>query len=239
MSGPIPGAPERNAVRAMFDRIAPRYDMLNRVLSAGIDRRWRRRCIDELSLDVPSRVLDLCTGTADLLIEFLRRDEGHIGAGLDLSEEMLFRGLDKLEEMNLDSRGWLAAGDAQRLPFPDGAFDGATVGFGIRNVAEPRAALEELQRVLRPGARLVILEFAIPRGLLGTAYRFYFDRVLPRVGGLVSGDPGAYRYLPDSVARFPAPRDFMQMMQDVGFAHVRCKKLTAGIACLYRGERRQ
>jgi demethylmenaquinone methyltransferase/2-methoxy-6-polyprenyl-1,4-benzoquinol methylase len=238
MSGPVPGAPTRNAVREMFDRIAPRYDFLNRVLSAGIDRRWRRRCIDELALDVPSRVLDVCTGTADLLIEFLRRDEGHMGMGVDLSEEMLQHGLDKLDDGKMEERGWLASADAQHLPFPDDVFDGVTVGFGIRNVADPRAALDEMRRVLRPGARLVILEFAMPRGMLGSAYRFYFDRVLPRVGGWVSGDAAAYRYLPDSVARFPAPREFMQMMQDVGFAHVRCLKLTAGIACLYRGERR-
>jgi demethylmenaquinone methyltransferase/2-methoxy-6-polyprenyl-1,4-benzoquinol methylase len=222
----------------MFDRIAPRYDLLNRVLSAGIDRRWRRLCVDELALAVPSQVLDVCTGTADLLIEFLRRDEGHMAVGVDLSAEMLVRGLDKLDDAGMDGRGWLASSDAEHLPFRDGVFDGVTVGFGIRNVADPRAALDEMRRVLRPGARLVILEFAIPRGWLGSAYRFYFDRVLPRVGGLVSGDASAYRYLPDSVARFPAPREFMQMMQDVGFAHVRCIKLTGGIACLYRGERR-
>jgi demethylmenaquinone methyltransferase/2-methoxy-6-polyprenyl-1,4-benzoquinol methylase len=238
VSGPVPGAPERNAVRAMFDRIAPRYDLLNRLLSAGIDRRWRRRCIEELALDVPSRVLDVCTGTADLLMEFLRRDEGHQGVGVDLSAEMLFRGQDKLDDAEMDERGWLGSADAQHLPFPDDMFDGVTVGFGIRNVADPRAALDEMRRVLRPGARLVILEFAMPRGLLGSAYRFYFDRVLPRVGGFISGDDSAYRYLPESVARFPAPREFMQMMQDVGFGHVRCLKLTAGIACLYRGERR-
>ena len=117
MSGPVPGAPERDAVRAMFDRIAPRYDLLNRVLSAGIDRRWRRRCIDELALDVPSQVLDVCSGTADLLIEFLRRDEGHMGIGVDLSAEMLVRGLDKLDAAEMDERGWLASADAQRLPF--------------------------------------------------------------------------------------------------------------------------
>jgi demethylmenaquinone methyltransferase/2-methoxy-6-polyprenyl-1,4-benzoquinol methylase len=222
----------------MFDRIAPRYDLLNRVLSAGIDRRWRRRCVDELALDVPSQVLDVCTGTADLLIEFLRRDEGHAGVGVDLSAEMLVRGLDKLDDAEMDERGWLASADAQHLPFRSNVFDGVTVGFGIRNVADPRAALDEMRRVLRPGARLVILEFAMPRGWLGSAYRFYFDRVLPRVGGLVSGDASAYRYLPDSVARFPAPREFMQMMQDVGLGHVRCIKLTGGIACLYRGERR-
>lgn len=237
MSSPTPGAPERNAVRGMFDRIAPRYDLLNRLLSAGIDRRWRRACVDELGLTAAARVLDVCAGTADLMIELLRRDERHRGVGIDLSSAMLVRGAGKLRRGGFAERSGVIAGDAERLPFPDASFDGATIGFGIRNVGNPDAALGELQRVLRPRARLVILEFAMPRGALGRAYRFYFGRVLPGIGGLVSGDAGAYRYLPDSVARFPTPEEFAQRMQAAGFANVVRRKLTGGIAYLYRGER--
>jgi demethylmenaquinone methyltransferase / 2-methoxy-6-polyprenyl-1,4-benzoquinol methylase len=236
---PTAGAPERQAVRAMFDQIAPRYDVLNRVLSAGIDRRWRRTCIDDLSLEVPSRVLDVCAGTADLMIEFLRRDPGHLAVGVDLSGVMLERGRAKLEKDGFGARGWLASADAQKLPFPDQSFDGASIGFGIRNVADRLAALREIYRVLRPGSRLVILEFSMPTGRLGRFYRFYLDRVLPRVGGIVSGNAAAYRYLPDSVAHFPPPRDFAGLMQDAGFDHVRWRKLSLGIVSLYRGERRQ
>ena len=234
---PVAGAPERRAVRAMFDGIAPRYDLLNRLLSAGIDQRWRRACVDELKLQVPSRVLDICSGTADLAVEFLRRDPDHSLAGVDLSEEMLKRGTRKLSARDMDRRGWLTAGDAEHLPFPDRTFDGAMVAFGIRNVADAGAALREIYRVLRPGSRLVILEFSMPRGPVGALYRLYFGRILPRIGGLVSGNRDAYRYLPDSVARFKTPRELGGLMEDAGFLRVRWRALTAGIAYLHRGVR--
>jgi len=237
-ASPVPGAPERREVRAMFDRIAPRYDLLNRLLSAGIDRRWRRQCVDDLDFRTPSRVLDVCTGTADLIVELLRRDPGHTAVGVDLSAEMLSRGVSKLARHGLASRSALAAADAQHLPLPAASFDGATIGFGIRNVGGREEALRELARVLRPGARLVILEFGVPPGALGAAYRFYFGRVLPRIGAWVSGDGGAYRYLPESVARFPPPNEFAALMERAGFDRVRYRKLTLGIAHLYRGERR-
>jgi len=237
-SVPTPGAPEKAAVRSMFDRIAPRYDLLNRVLSAGIDQRWRRASVDSLALPPRSRVLDVCTGTADLLVEFLRRDPGHAGVGVDLSGEMLARGARKLRERGLSARSALASGDAERLPLRDSRFDGALIAFGIRNVGEPLRALREIHRVLRPGGRLVILEFGTPPGLLGAAYRLYFERVLPRVAGLVSGDRAAYSYLPASVARFPDPAAFGRLMEEAGFVGVRWSRLTAGIACLHRGEKR-
>jgi demethylmenaquinone methyltransferase/2-methoxy-6-polyprenyl-1,4-benzoquinol methylase len=239
VSTPTPGAPERARVRAMFDGIAPRYDLLNRVLSAGIDRRWRQACVDELGFQVPSRVLDVCTGTADLIVEFLKREPGHQAAGVDLSVEMLRRGAAKLAGYGLGARARLCAGDAERLPFPDQSFDGAMVAFGIRNVGDPLAALKEMHRVLRTGAsRIVVLEFSMPEGALGSLYRFYFGRVLPRIGGLVSGNAGAYRYLPDSVARFPSPAAFCALLEQAGFVRLRQRPLTAGIAHLYRGERR-
>ena len=234
---PTPGAPERAAVRSMFDRIAPRYDFLNRVLSGGTDVRWRRRAVDLLELPAPARVLDLCTGTADLLIEALGRDPRHTGVGVDLSHRMLARGRAKLERRGYAGRGAVVGGDGERLPVRAGLFDGALVAFGIRNVGDVPRALGEVLRALRPGGRFVVLEFSMPEGLVGIGYRFYFRRVLPLVGGLVSGDGSAYAYLPASVARFPTPEAFAALMEEVGFRDVRWRTLTAGIACLHRGEK--
>jgi demethylmenaquinone methyltransferase/2-methoxy-6-polyprenyl-1,4-benzoquinol methylase len=234
---PTPGSPEKAAVRSMFDRIARRYDLLNRLLSAGTDVRWRRACVDLLALGGPARVADLCTGTADLLVEALRRDAGHRGVGVDLSEQMLRRGAAKLGRRGLSARAGLAAGDAEALPLASSSFDAATIGFGIRNVGDPLAALAEIRRVLRPGGRLVVLEFSRPRGWLGVLYRRYFHRILPRIGALVSGDAAAYSYLPASVERFPAPEAFAALMEQAGFASVRWRLLSGGIACLHRGER--
>jgi len=234
---PTPGAPEKAAVRSMFDRIAPRYDLLNRLLSAGVDQRWRRAGVDALALAPGSRVLDVCTGTADLLVEILRRDPGHAGVGVDLSGEMLVRGADKLRRRGLLARAALARGDAERLPVQDRRLDGAIVAFGIRNVGDPLAALREMHRVLRPGGRLVVIEFSNPGGVMGAAYRLYFERLLPRIAGLVGGDRAAYSYLPASVARFPDPAAFGRMMEQAGFARVARTRLTAGIAHLHRGEK--
>jgi len=232
---PTPGAPERAAVRSMFDRIAPRYDLLNRLLSAGIDVRWRRAAVDALGVPGGGRVLDLCTGTADLLIESLRRDAGQQGLGLDLSAAMLARGREKLARRGCAGRSVLVGADAALLPLRTASFDGALVAFGIRNVSEPLQALREARRVLRPGAALVVLEFALPPGLLGRLYRFYFRSVLPRLGGLVSGDRGAYAYLPASVERFATPQELAGLMQQAGFLDVTSRPLTAGIAYLHRG----
>jgi demethylmenaquinone methyltransferase/2-methoxy-6-polyprenyl-1,4-benzoquinol methylase len=221
----------------MFDRIAPRYDLLNRLLSAGVDTRWRKRAVDALDLGPAARVLDLCTGTADLLVEALGRAPERRGTGIDLSAAMLGRGMKKLAQRGWTGRAGLACGDGERLPLAPSTFDGALVSFGIRNVGDPAAALRELLRVLRPGGRLVILEFSMPPGLLGPLYRFYFGQILPRVGGLLSGDRTAYSYLPASVARFPSPEAFAALMRACGFARVAKTALTGGIAQVYRGER--
>jgi demethylmenaquinone methyltransferase/2-methoxy-6-polyprenyl-1,4-benzoquinol methylase len=220
----------------MFDRIAPRYDMLNRVLSAGTDVRWRRQAVDFLELAPPLRVLDLCSGTADLLVEALGRDPRNSGVGVDLSQGMLVRGATKLQRAGLAKRGRLAGADGEQLPLREAAFDAALVAFGIRNISDPVAAMREVHRVLRPGGRFVVLEFSMPKGLLGAAYRLYFRQVLPRVGGLLS-DGSAYTYLPASVARFPSPAAFAERMQEAGFSGVRWRLLSLGIACLHRGER--
>lgn len=234
---PTPGAPEKAAIRSMFDRIAPRYDLLNRLLSAGTDVRWRRACVDMLELRSGGRVVDLCTGTADLMIESLRRDPDSRGIGVDLSSAMLARGSRKLEREGLGARGRLASGDAERLPLRDGLFDGALVSFGIRNVGNVEAAFREVFRVLRPGGRFVILEFSMPAGFLGRAYRLYFGRLLPWIGGVVSGDRGAYAYLPASVERFPSPAAFVALLERAGFVSLRRRALTGGIAHLYCGEK--
>ena len=234
---PTPGAPETLAVRSMFDRIAPRYDLVNRLLSGGTDVRWRRRAVDALGLPPGARVLDLCTGTADLLVEALGRDGTRRGLGLDLSTSMLARAADKLARAGLDERARLVAGDAQRLPLASSLFDGALVAFGIRNVGDPAAALAELGRVLRPGGRLVVLEFSTPRGLFGLLFGAYSRHVLPRVGGWISGDRGAYAYLPASVARFATPDAFGARMEAAGFTDVRWAPLTGGIAHVFEGTR--
>jgi demethylmenaquinone methyltransferase/2-methoxy-6-polyprenyl-1,4-benzoquinol methylase len=221
----------------MFDRIAPRYDLLNRLLSGGTDVRWRRAAVDLLDAPPQARILDLCTGTADLLAEALGRDHERRGLGLDLSREMLTRGARKLARAGLSERGALAQADAERLPVRDASCDGALVAFGIRNLADPGAALREVRRVLRAGGRLVVLEFAMPRGALGALYRVYFREVLPRVGGLLSGDRAAYAYLPASVGLFPAPEAFAGLLERVGFGGVEARPLTGGIAYLYRADR--
>jgi len=222
----------------MFDRIAPRYDLLNRLLSAGIDRRWRKRAATTLALKAGGRVLDLCTGTADLLLETLRRDAAATGVGLDLSTEMLRRGAAKLKGAGLAGRAAILSGDAERLPLASSRFDGALIAFGIRNVGSPETALQELHRVLKPGARLVVLEFSNPTGLLGVLYRLYFRNVLPRIGGFVSGDASAYTYLPASVERFKTPQAFASAMEQAGFSDVQYEPLTGGIAYLHRGDKR-
>jgi demethylmenaquinone methyltransferase / 2-methoxy-6-polyprenyl-1,4-benzoquinol methylase len=232
---PTPGAPEKAAVRTMFDRIAPRYDLLNRLLSAGVDVRWRRCCIDELGLGGSARVLDLCTGTADLLLEWLSRNREVRGMGIDLSTGMLSRAALKVRRAGAAGRAILAAGDAERLPLQDATFDGAVVAFGIRNVGDIDAALREAARVLRPGGRLVILEFSVPPGLLGRLYRLYFTRVLPVLGGLVSGSREAYAYLPASVERFDSPEALCERLRRAGFAGVAKRALTGGIAHLVSG----
>jgi demethylmenaquinone methyltransferase/2-methoxy-6-polyprenyl-1,4-benzoquinol methylase len=229
-------SPER--IASMFDAIAARYDFLNHFLSVGLDRRWRTRAIAELQLPPNARVLDLCTGTADLAIEAAAAREDAKVVGVDFAGLMLRHALQKLRARQLDRRIALVRGDATRIPVLDEWADAATIGFGIRNVAEPEAALRELARVLKPGGRLAILEFGEPRipGIRGM-YNLYFRAVLPKLGRLVSKHESAYSYLPASVGTFPPPQQFAATLSSHGFSSVKAVPLTLGIVYLYTAKR--
>ncbi|MEX1127946.1 MAG: bifunctional demethylmenaquinone methyltransferase/2-methoxy-6-polyprenyl-1,4-benzoquinol methylase UbiE [Vicinamibacterales bacterium] len=221
-------------IAGMFDSIAPRYDLLNHVLSVGLDQKWRRRAVRELELGAAARVLDLCTGTADLAFAAVERYADASVVGVDFSGAMLRLGLGKVRRANLSQRIRLVRGDATRIPLADASCDAATIGFGIRNVAEPQQALAELGRVLRPGARLAILEFGQPRiPGISTLYTWYFRYLLPAIGKVVSRHQSAYSYLPASVGTFPPPAEFAKTIESHGFVSVRAVPLTFGIVYLY------
>ncbi|HEU0013533.1 MAG TPA: class I SAM-dependent methyltransferase [Longimicrobium sp.] len=233
---PAPGE-KAVQVRRMFASIAPRYDLLNHLLSLNVDRLWRRRAVDRLGWErAPAGTyLDNCAGTLDLAVELAKR-EGFHGrvVGSDFTYAMLENGAGKTASVPVRP----ACADALALPFGDAAFDGATVGFGVRNLADLDAGLREMARVLRPGARLVILEFTTPgwqpfRGL----YFFYFLRVLPLIGRMVSKHSSAYSYLPESVLSFPEPPELARRMEAAGFREVGWKTLSGGIAALHWGVR--
>jgi demethylmenaquinone methyltransferase/2-methoxy-6-polyprenyl-1,4-benzoquinol methylase len=227
-------------IAGMFDAIAGRYDFLNHALSVGLDKGWRRRAIRELALTGRERLLDVCTGTGDLAVEAATHPRGGAAevVGLDFSGAMLQIGLAKMRRLGLDSRVRLARADAMHLPLPDASCDVATVAFGIRNVAEPFVACREVSRVLRPGGRFAILEFGIPTfPVVRQVYRWYFRRVLPVLGRMVSRHREAYDYLPASVDEFPAPPEFARRLTASGFGSVRTVSLAFGAVYLYIAER--
>lgn len=234
---PSEGADRERQVRRIFSEIAPRYDLLNHVLSLNIDRRWRRKAIDRLGWErtPEGRFLDGCAGTYDLALELARRPafRGRVVAS-DFAHPMLVQGRPKLEGTGITS----LCADSLRLPFPDASFDGATVGFGVRNLADLDRGLRELARVLRPGARAVILEFTTPPSrLMRSLYLFYFHHILPRVGRWVSGHPWAYTYLPESVKEFPGPEELAERMRRAGFSAARWSLVSGGIAAIHVAER--
>jgi demethylmenaquinone methyltransferase/2-methoxy-6-polyprenyl-1,4-benzoquinol methylase len=223
----------------MFDAIAGQYDFLNHLLSAGIDRRWRKRAIRSLALAGHECVLDLCTGTADLAIEAARaRPPAARVVGVDFAGVMLGVGREKILRDRLAGRIALVRGDATRIPLADRSVDAITVAFGIRNVENIAAACDEMRRVLRPGGRIAILEFALPTAPgIRTMYRWYFNHVLPRIGRLVSRHNAAYGYLPASVTAFASPDEFVTMLRQSGFVGISSSPLTGGIVFLYTARR--
>ena len=232
----IDKSPDR--IAGMFDSIAPRYDLLNHVLSAGLDRRWRSRAVDELHLQPGARVLDLCTGTGDLALTAAARGSGVAVVGLDFAARMLDIASRKVAELKVTGPVRLIRADGMRIPLVDGCCDAATIGFGIRNIVEPQVALAELARVLRPGGRLAILEFGQPRVPgIRTLYAWYFRYLLPLVGRTISKHRSAYSYLPASVGTFPPPHEFAATIAAAGFSQVRTVPLTLGIVYLYVAER--
>lgn len=232
------GRTKKEEVREMFDRIAPRYDLLNHLLSLDVDRLWRRRVVAEVARCAPQKVLDVATGTGDLALGLARRMPECRVWGLDLSERMLAEARHKATARGLGGRVTFEWGDAEQLEAPDGAFDATTVAFGVRNFGDLDAGLRELARVTRPGGRAVILEFSQPRNRVFRAlYGLYAGYILPRLGGAVSHDRQAYEYLPASVGAFPAPREFCARMRQAGFGEVRTRSLSFGIAHIYIAER--
>jgi demethylmenaquinone methyltransferase / 2-methoxy-6-polyprenyl-1,4-benzoquinol methylase len=231
-------APDR--IAGMFDAIAPRYDLLNHLLSAGIDKRWRARAIRSLQFTGRETLVDVCTGTGDVALE-ARKGSGRAARvlGVDFAGAMLSLGRRKVAAAAEDGQIVLVRGDAMRLPVADSSADAVTVAFGIRNVQKPEVACAEMARVLRPGGRLAILEFGVPRiPGVSTLYLWYFKYMLPLVGRMISGHTGAYSYLPASVGTFPPPAAFMTILRQSGFDEVRAVPLTLGIVYLFTGVRK-
>jgi demethylmenaquinone methyltransferase/2-methoxy-6-polyprenyl-1,4-benzoquinol methylase len=228
---------KKSNVRSLFDAIAHRYDLLNHVLSGGVDLYWRRKAIATLSELRPRRILDVATGTADLAIASLRLKPESV-VGIDIAENMLAIGREKLEKKGLGAIVTLKSGEAEHLAFPDASFDASIVAFGARNFEHLEQGLREMGRVLRPGGRIVVLEFSRPAAFpFKQIYFFYFRRILPLIGRLISKDQGAYTYLPDTVMKFPEGESFLGILRTAGFTSVRQDRLTFGIATIYTGEK--
>jgi len=230
-------APSAPGSGAMFDNIARRYDLLNRVMSFGVDRRWRKRTVRALALpgDGPCRVLDVATGTGDLAIDVARRHQGAQIIGIDPSRKMIEVGTKKLAARRLDERVHLEEGDAQALPYDDASFDGVCIAFGIRNVPDRARGVAEMARVCKPGGRVAILELGEPtKGIIAPLARFHIRQVVPRLGAWLSGAK-EYRYLQTSIAAFPPPDEFAAMMKASGLEIVEVVPLTFGVCNLYVG----
>ncbi len=227
-------------IAAMFDRISPKYDALNHILSLNIDKVWRRKTAKAVAKYHPKTILDLATGTADLAILLAKHNpQAHI-IGMDISEKMLEIGKEKVAKKGLANQIELCIGDAAALPFDDNTFDAVTVAFGVRNFEDLNKGLSEIHRVLKPGGQAVILEFSMPEKFpIKQLYRCYFKRFLPLIGKIVSKDKSAYSYLPQSVESFPKPLDFQQILTEKGLKQGSIKRLSFGIAMLYTAFKEQ
>lgn len=227
------GANKKTEVEDMFDNIAPKYDFLNRVLSLKIDLIWRKNLVNWLKKDQPQTILDVATGTGDLAIAIEKGTKAHI-VGLDLSQQMLNVGIEKVKKLNLSEQIKMIKGDAENLPFEDNRFDAVTSAFGVRNFENLEKGLSELRRVVKENHSVYILEFSKVEGILGPLYMFYFKYILPQIGKLVSKDSRAYTYLPDSVNAFPYGEKMKNILLNVGFKTVEYKKQSLGIATIYK-----
>ncbi len=227
---------KKEGIRKLFDNIAPDYDKLNHILSLNIDKGWRRKAVKELiDTNQPLDILDVACGTGDFTIEIAQKApaESKI-TGIDLSEGMMAIGREKIAAAGVQAE--LVQGDCEELPYADGSFHRISVGFGVRNFEHLEIGLQQMYRVLKEGGKLVILELSVPSNpIVRWCYKLYFLKVLPTIGGWISGDRGAYEYLPASVLRFPAPEKFMAMMHQAGFGKVLHKSLTLGICRMYIG----
>lgn len=227
---------KKEKIKSLFDNIAPDYDKLNHILSLNIDKGWRRKAVKEIADSAkPLTVLDVACGTGDFTIEIARKAaEGSSIIGIDLSEGMMKVGQEKLKAAGIDAT--LEYGDCEALTYPGSSFDRVSVGFGVRNFEHLEIGLKEMYRVLKPGGKLVILELSVPSNpVIRWCYKLYFLKILPAIGGWVSGNRGAYKYLPASVLHFPAPDKFIPMLKEAGFGDVRHKAFTLGICRMYVG----
>ena len=231
--------PKKEKVQQMFDNIAPTYDKLNHIMSLNVDKLWRRHALKEIVDGTPQRILDVACGTGDSTISIARAAaEGTKVTGADISEGMMALVTEKAEKAGVLDRIDLQVADGEALPYEEGTFDRVTCAFGIRNFEHKEEGLGEFRRVLRPGGRAVILELSVPQNkVLRWAYDLYFLHILPWVGGKVSGDKAAYKYLPASVHNFPAPKEFCRMMEEAGFRSVRFRTFTFGLCRMFTGER--
>ena len=231
---------DRNAfsrqVQDMFSNIAPRYDLLNKVLSLGLDKYWRRKAVDRLNPQREKKYLDLATGTADVALEIARRTPNAQIVGADFNQAMLELATRKVKRHKQTAFIELKSASAESLPFDNASFNGIITAFGVRNFSDIEQSLREMWRVLEPAGKTVILEFSLPNNaLLEFGYRIDFDHVLPFIGRLVSGHPNAYQYLPDSVGRFPGRDKFSRLLQQAGFQNVTYSDLTCGVVTIYSG----
>ncbi|MFO7823200.1 MAG: bifunctional demethylmenaquinone methyltransferase/2-methoxy-6-polyprenyl-1,4-benzoquinol methylase UbiE [Cyclobacterium sp.] len=226
---------KKQQVASMFDNISKKYDLLNHLLSLGIDIIWRKKAIRMLKKDQPALILDIATGTGDFAIEALALKPEKV-IGVDISEGMLHEGRKKMKQKKLDHLIELQLGDSEKLLFEENKFDAVIVSFGVRNFENLEKGLKDMHRVLKPGGKTVILEFSKPKKFpMKQAYSFYFRYILPQIGKIISKDQSAYTYLPESVKAFPDGRDFLDILEKVGFKQTQCKTLTFGISSIYTG----
>jgi demethylmenaquinone methyltransferase/2-methoxy-6-polyprenyl-1,4-benzoquinol methylase len=228
---------KKEQVAQMFDNIAKRYDLLNSILSLGIHKGWRKKCVKLLKAKHPKKILDVATGTGDFAIECAKLNPESI-IGIDISDGMMKYGREKLKQLKLDTVISLKNGNAETVAFPDNSFDAIVVGFGVRNFQNLNTGLSNLYRMLKPGGQLIVLEFSYPKNILiKNFYNFYFSKVTPFIGRIFSKDTRAYTYLTESVKAFPHNEKFTEILKHIGYKKPSFKSLSFGIAAIYSGEK--